>query len=190
MSPRRLAELPRRERRRALLGAALRFVATFVGLVAIYYLLPLPGGLAGPREGLALALGLPLFGVILWWQVRQILRSDLPALRAVEGVAVIIPFFLCSYATAYLLLASADPGSFTETLGRTDALYFSIVVFGTVGLGDVAPVTDVARLVVSSQVLCNLIFIAVVIRLFAAVTKITLRQEVTSSDRSEHEPDH
>lgn len=188
MSPRRLADLPRQERRRALLSAALRFIATFGGVVAIYYLVPL-SGLVGPRDGIALGVGAALFVVILWWQVRQILRSELPALRAVEGVAVVIPFFLCSYASAYVVLASADPGSFTEVLTRTDALYFAIVVFGTVGLGDIAPVTDVARLVVSSQVLCDLIFIAVVLRLFAAVTKITLRQEITSSGRPEDQAD-
>lgn len=181
MSPRRLADLPRQERRRALLSAALRFIATFGGVVAIYYLVPL-SGLVGPRDGIALGVGAALFVVILWWQVRQILRSDLPVLRALEGVAVVVPFFLCTYAAAYVILSRADPGSFSETLGPTDALYFSIVIFGTVGFGDIAPITDLARLVVSSQVLCDLIFIALVLKLFLGASKITLRREIRRKD--------
>ena len=75
---------------------------------------------------------------MLWWQVRQILRADFPALRAVEGVAVVVPFFLCVFAAIYVLMSEANSANFTEPLTRTGALYLSIVVFGTVGFGDIA----------------------------------------------------
>ena len=39
-----------------------------------------------------------VFVGIVVWQVWQILRADLPALRAVQAVAFVIPVFLCSYA--------------------------------------------------------------------------------------------
>ena len=182
MNAGRLVELPAAERRRALVGAAVRFGVTFIGVIAVYYLLPLSQGVVGPQDVIELGIAAVLFVALVWWQVRQILRSDLPVLRALEGVAVVIPFFFCTYAAAYVILSQADPGNFSETLTPTDALYFSIVIFGTVGFGDIVPVTDLARLVVSSQVLLNLIFIALVLRGFVAVSKITLRREIRPND--------
>ena len=45
------------------------------------------------------------------------------------------------------------------------ALYFTVTVFSTVGFGDITPATDPARVAVMAQMLCDLIFIAVVVRL-------------------------
>ena len=161
---------------------------SFLGVFAVYYLLPLTRGVVGTQEVIQLGVAAVLFVAIVVWQLRQILHSDLPALRALEGVAVVIPFFLCTYAAAYVILSRAEPGSFSETLAPTDALYFAIVIFGTVGFGDIAPITDLARLVVSSQVLSDLIFIAVVLKLFLGATKITLRREIRRKDSQSDSP--
>ena len=155
--------------------AIARFVAIFTAVIAAYYLLPLQPGSAGPGLGglLGFALTFVFFGVVLWWQLRQVLRADFPALRAVEGVAVVVPFFLCVFAAIYVLMSEANSANFTEPLTRTSALYLSIVVFGTVGFGDIAPITDGSRLVVSVQILCDLVFLAVVLRLFMVVLKVS-----------------
>ena len=182
MSPRRLAELTASERRRALTGAVVRFLATFFGVIAIYYLLPLSQDVVGAAEVIRLLLAALVFVGIVVWQVWQILRADLPALRAVQAVAFVIPVFLCSYAVAYLLLSQASAGNFSEPLSRSAALYFAIVVFGTVGFGDIFPTTDLARIVVSSQILGSLIFIAAVVRVFVAATKFSLEHESRSED--------
>ena len=166
--------LPRPEQRRIVALAIVRFVLIFSAVIAIYYLLPLQPG-AGPalEDLLGLALAFVLFAVVLWWQLRQILRADFPALRAVEGVAVVVPIFLCAYAVIYVLMSEADSATFTEPLTRTGALYLSVVVFGTVGFGDIVPVTDAARLVVSVQILCDLVFVAVVLRLFVLALRVS-----------------
>ena len=61
-------------------------------------------------------------------------------------------------------------------------------MFSTVGFGDITPKTDVARLVVTVQMLADLAVIAVVIRLiFGAVTRGETRQvqpaEPSQTDR-------
>jgi len=56
-----------------------------------------------------------LFIGVMVWEVRRILRADLPELRSVEAIAVAVPFFLTIYAAAYVTLPEPSPGSFTST---------------------------------------------------------------------------
>ena len=57
------------------------------------------------------------------------------------------------------------PTAFGQPFSRISALYFTVTVFSTVGFGDITPKTDAARLVVTVQMLSDLIVIAVVFRL-------------------------
>lgn len=174
MAPRRVAHLTPAERKRAVARAAVRFVVIFLGVIAGYYLLPL-GTRSGGAETIArLLVGAGLFVAVMVWEVRRIVTADLPELRAVEAIALAVPFFLTTYAAAYVTLSTLSPGSFSQPMNRTGGLYFSIVTFGTVGYGDIAPVNDLARILVSTQVLGDLVFIALVLRVVASASRLTL----------------
>ena len=131
--------------RRALYRRALvRPLLTVTALVTLYYLLPLdrwhePLTVFALTGGLLAVVGL---GAL---QVRAILRARYPAVQAVEALAVAVPLFLLLFAAGYSLMSSAAPEAFTEPLSRTDALYFTVTVFATVGFGDIAPITEQAR---------------------------------------------
>jgi hypothetical protein len=75
MSPRRIKELTPGERRRAIVhrgrGRGLR-----------------------PVDHRVL-----VFAAVIAWEIRRILRADLPQLRAAEAGAVSVAVFLCLYAT-------------------------------------------------------------------------------------------
>ncbi|MFD5806536.1 ion channel [Streptomyces sp. NPDC127020] len=43
--------------------------------------------------------------------------------------------FLVLFAGSYYLLVRSAPGSFSEPLNRTDALYFTLTTFTAVGFG-------------------------------------------------------
>ena len=169
-----LENLAKRERRRAVLMTTLRSIVAFAVVLGIYFLLPV-GDWGG--DGLSigrLVIGILLFAGVLAWQIRQILRSAVPALQAIEALIVAIPTFIAVYAGTYVSIAAAVPGSFTQPMAKTDALYFTVVTLGTVGYGDIAPVTTAARMAVSSQVLLDLVLIALVIRLLAGAARRSL----------------
>jgi voltage-gated potassium channel len=156
--------------RRRLLVAMLRASLTSAVLVVLYYRLPFTGVVDASTFGL-LAAGLVLFGAVIAWQVRSILRSDYPGLRAIEGLAAAIPLFLLLFAGTYVKLADATAGAFSEPLSRTDALYFTITVFATVGFGDIAPVTDAARITTMVQMVGDLLVVGVVLRVMLGAVK-------------------
>jgi voltage-gated potassium channel len=146
------------------LGIA-RMLLTPVCLVILYFLLPLdreftPGTLA------ALGTGVLAMSLLVAWQVRSILRSPHPALQAVEAVALSLPLFLLLFAATYTLLSDSDPAAFTEPLSRVDSLYFVVTVFATVGFGDISAVSAVARVLVTVQMVGDLVLIGLVLRVF------------------------
>jgi hypothetical protein len=50
----------------------------------------------------------------------------------------------------------ASAANFTQPLTRTDALYFSVTVFTTVGFGDIAAKSETARVALIVQMLGDL----------------------------------
>jgi voltage-gated potassium channel len=176
VAARRLTDLTPSEQKRAVALAVLRFLATFALVLAVYYFLPINIDQTGTVFILGFVLGLILLAAIVVWQVRTILRADLPALRAMEALGVVLPFFLCIYAASYLILSASEPTAFNHVLDHSTALYFTIVVFGTVGFGDFIPTINPARMLVSSQVLLDLVFLALVVRVLFGASRLSLRR--------------
>ena len=81
---------------------------------------------------------------------------------------VSIGVFLIIFATIYLAMAQAVATTFSEPLDKISALYFTITTLGTVGYGDITPVSPAAQVVVSVQMLVDLILLAVIARVFCA----------------------
>jgi Ion channel len=148
---------------RVVVWAVLRAVASTVALVAIYYLLPLSHASTGAAITMLTA-GLVVFLVLLAAQIRAIARSPFPGLRAVEALAISVPFFLLLFAAVYSVMAQGAAGDFSQPLTRTDALYFTVTTFSTTGFGDITAKTQVARLVVTGQMVADLIIIGIGIR--------------------------
>ena len=133
----------------------LRGLVVATGLVVLYYLLPLDRPLdAGAAVGLLI--GLLVFTGITVWQVRAIAGSRYPGLRAAEALGFIIPLYLLLFTSTYFLMERASAANFTQPLTRTDALYFRVTVFTTVGFGDIAAKSETARVVLIVQMLADL----------------------------------
>jgi len=168
-----LHPLPPGPGRRRTAAAAGRSLVSVGFLVAVYYRAPLD-----QRQDAGvlvwLVVGLVGLGAALVWQVRAILASDTPRLRAAEAAAVGLPFLVLLYASAYAALSIGDPASFTQRLGRTDALYFAMTVFATVGFGDIAPVTEFARLLTTTQMVVGLIAVGVVAKLLFGAVQVAV----------------
>jgi voltage-gated potassium channel len=139
--PARIAASARR-RRQAGLGV-LRALATAAVLVALYYLLPLDH-LASVPLAVILVAGLLILLAVAAWQLRLVLGARYPAVRAAEALATTVPLFLLLFASVYFVMERASPASFSHPLTRTDALYFTVTVFSTVGFGDITVATTAA----------------------------------------------
>ncbi|MFE4857622.1 potassium channel family protein [Streptomyces sp. NPDC056670] len=137
-----------------------RALASAVLVTALYYAAPLDWGV-GVGTVVMLMGALVVFGWLLVWQLGTITRAAYPWFRAIEAVATAVPLFLVLFSATYFLLAHDFPGSFSEPLTRTAALYFTISVFVTVGFGDIVPTSEVARALTSVQMIVDLIVLAV-----------------------------
>jgi voltage-gated potassium channel len=166
---------------RRVFATLLRALASTVGLVAIYYLLPLD------TTSIRVAVGMLAFGLValvglVAFQVRSIIRARHPALRAVGALATSIPLFLLLFAATYFVLGGISEANFSEPLTRTDALYFTVTVFTTVGFGDIVATTEGARVVVMGQMVTGIVIIGLGARIIVdAVKRGQRRQPVPES---------
>ena len=176
MSPRRWKDLDGRERRRLTARTFIVIAVAWTVLIGVYYLLPLDGG-SGWEVTIRLVSGIVLFGVVLVWQLRHISTADVPELRAVRALGVIIPLFLVVFASTYLSLSHSSASHFSESLNHTAALYLTVTVFATVGFGDIVPKGDLARTFVTIQMILDLIVIGAVARLLINAARTGLDSE-------------
>jgi len=188
MTPRRLAELDKGERRRAWLRTVAVLALAWAALIAVYYLVP--AGVVPNRRhfgldtALHLGIAAALFAAVLAAQARRIVTAELPELRAVEALGVVIPLFLVLFAASYLSLSNSSVHMFSQQLDHTRALYFTITVFSTVGFGDITPTTDLTRIVVSVQMVLDLVIIGAVVRLLLNAAQASLARARGASDES------
>jgi hypothetical protein len=178
--------LPTAERRRLVAIGLLRALANTVLVVAVYYLLPLDN-LAGVSLGVALAVGLLALTAVVAYQVRAIIRHPHSAVRAIEALAITVPVFLLLFAATYFMMEQTNADNFNvDSLTRTDSLYFTVTVFATVGFGDIAATSQVARMVVIAQMILDLLVLGLVVKVFVGAVEIgrgvrTRRQDSESS---------
>ena len=138
----------------------LRALASTVALVALYYLLPLDHSTRWLAITM-LVIGLVALIGLIAFQVRTIIVSPFPGLRAVEALATSIPLFLLLFASTYVVMGAIAANSFNQPMTRTDALYFTVTVFATVGFGDITAKTETALLLVTGQMIVDLIILGI-----------------------------
>jgi voltage-gated potassium channel len=175
-----------RRRRRKIAATTVRSLLSAVLLVVAYYQAPLDRALDAWLVVWLTVVGVAL-AAALAWQLRSIMKSDTPRLQAVETAAIGLPFLLLCYAMLYALLSFNEPASFTQQLGRTDALYFTMTVFSTIGFGDIAPVTEVARIVTMTQMVAGLVAVGIVAKLL--VGAVNAANERISAEIAHEEAD-
>lgn len=168
--------------RTATVVAVLRAFLSATLMVVVYYRAPLDRRVDG-WVVFWFAAGLVGLAAALAWQVRSIMRSDTPRLRAAETIAIGLPFLLLLYAAVYALISVNQPASFTQRLGRTDALYFTMTVFTTVGFGDITPVTEATRILVMTQMVAGLLVVGVVAKLLFGAVQIAVGRQAAAAEQ-------
>jgi Ion channel len=171
-----------RRRLRRVVVTLLRALGSTVGLVALYYLIPLDPSSVSVSVG-QLVVGLLALVALVVFQVRSIANATYPALRAVGALATSVPLFLLLFAGTYYVMGRISEANFSEPLTRTDALYFTVTVFATVGFGDITATTEAARILVMGQMIAGVVIIGLGARIIVdAVKRGQSRQPAQASD--------
>ena len=178
--PEPAAQPEARTPRRMIVRALLQAVGSTVALVAIYYLLPLDRSSTWVAVTI-LAIGLAVLIGLVTFQVRWIVTSPFPGLRGVQALAISIPLFLLLFASTYVVMATISASNFSEPLTRTDALYFTVTVFSTVGFGDITAKTEAARLVVTGQMIADLVTIGLAVKVIVGAVKVGRQRQPTGA---------
>ena len=186
-SPRPWTELNRRQRRREVTRTVIAVALTWALLFGIYYVIPFTDLTSG-ESLVRLVLGIAAFAVVLAWQLRRVMHADLPVLRAIQALGGTIPLFLLTFAALYLSLSQASTTHFSEPLNHTGAIYLAITVFSTVGFGDITPEGDLARIVLSIQMLLDLVVIGAVVRLLTTAAKTGRGDSASPPSRNDASP--
>ncbi len=152
------------------LWMCLRLAASIVALVWVYYKIPVKGA-DGDSDLPWLLLELVIFGAIVGVQVPLISRARYPLLRGMESLALTILLFLLIFARVYLSNATGNPAVFTQPLDKDTALYFTVTVFATVGFGDIVAASNPMKLLVTVQMLLNLVVFGLVIRVISSAAQ-------------------
>src|SRR5262249_55001878 len=150
-----LYELTPARRRRLMARGVLRALATTAVLVALYYLLPLDHVTNVPVTLTAGVLILVAVTVVQMW---LIIKARDPGVRAIEALTATVPLFLLLFAWGDFTMAHNNPANFnSHPLTRTDAFSSRITVFTPVGSGDSVRASRSARVVVTLQMVLDLL---------------------------------
>jgi voltage-gated potassium channel len=179
-------DLDTRRRRRLLALQAVQVAAALAMLFAIYAVAPIgPGGDTSIGTLAVLVVGASVFVATLARQIRALGTSSYPVLRAVRSITVIVALFVISFSLGYLALSAANPDAFSEGLTKVTSLYFTVTVLATVGFGDITATNDVARLLVTAQMMLGLGLIGAVVRYLSGLARTiaSRRGEAQAGDR-------
>ncbi|HET6395060.1 MAG TPA: potassium channel family protein [Blastococcus sp.] len=173
------------EDRREYLTMGLRGAALVVLLLVTYFQAPLDRALT-PMTGLVFVSVFLLLALALVVEVRGILASSKPMLRAIRTLLIGMPMLLVVFASCYVTIAGQQPDAFSEPLNRTDGLYFTVTTFATVGYGDISPVTQLARVAVTIQMVVGLIAVGLIAKVVLGAVQVA--RERNSAARTTAEP--
>ncbi len=128
--------------------------------------------------------GLLVLAAMTAYHVGAVLRAAHPGIRGVEALATTVLLFLLLFAATYFLMSHTSSSNFNvHALTRTDSIYFTVTVFATVGFGDISPASQVARLVVTAQMIFNLIVLGLGVRLIVGAVQQARQDNPDGRDR-------
>ncbi len=174
----------RRRRARTVLLTLLRALGSTIGLVAIYYLLPLDPNSVEAAVAILGAGLLALVGLVAY-QVRSIMRATYPALRAFGALATSAPLFLLLFAGTYFVTSGISVANYSEPMTRTDALYFTVTIFATVGFGDIVALSEGARVLVMGQMVVDVIIVGIGAKIIVDAVQYGRERQLTDAGKSQ-----
>jgi hypothetical protein len=147
-------------------------------LVLLYIFVPFNGDLwwIGAIGGLGIVVAMVPWTVRL---VRRILVSERPL---VEGAIVVVLLFVVlvvSFSLVYYTLQHHETAQFADLDTKIDSVYFVISTLATVGFGDVHATGQLARAIVSVQIVFDLAFLGLTLRVVTSAARHRMEETGT-----------
>jgi hypothetical protein len=137
--------------------------------VVAYFVIPLDREL-GIVLAIAVLVGLLLLLVPM--TIRHAMRIELsptPLRDALKALTTLLTLLIVGFATVHYTLARNYDGEFDGIHTKVDSLYFTVTVISTVGFGDITAIGQTARVIVTLQMIFDLLFIGLAVRLLGQV---------------------
>jgi hypothetical protein len=152
---------------RGIVGTILYVIAV---IAAFFAMPPKDLDIGSVWEALVLlALAIVLLVLLYVVSLRRIGRSQYPMLRALIIIIVFLVSYVLLMAYVYLSLEGRFPGQVPGVSTHIDALYFTVTVLTTVGFGDITPVGQAAKAVVTVQMVFTVVVLGALLRAAATV---------------------
>jgi hypothetical protein len=155
-------------------GLVLVMARAFVilgGTLLVYALVPI-GDSWGPAVVAPFAaLGLLGIFVIFFRQFGRIERSDHPTGAAIEALFLVLGTFVTLFAFLYVALSDYSPKAFSEAVDKVDGIYFAVTVLSTVGFGDIVAQTREAKVLVTLQMVLDVVLLGAAVKLLGLQAK-------------------
>ena len=127
------------------------------------------------EAGETLTLARLVLSVLLLVLIFVIFRRHARRSRAVESAELYqiqwllsaLYLLVLAFALAYAFVGRVAPEQFVGIGDRTDALYFSVTIVGTVGFGDVHAAGDLGQIMTTVHMLFNLIYLGTAFRVLS-----------------------
>ena len=85
------------------------------------------------------------------------------------------------FAFTYLSLSHDRPSNFSQPLNKISAVYFSVTILSTVGFGDITGKSDLARLLVTAQILLDFLLVFGIVRALLFAARVGVRRQQAGS---------
>lgn len=125
-------------------------------------------------------LGLVVVGVVFGRQLSRVSRAERPVLAAIEALTLVVTLFVVLFASLYVSMSAADEQAFTQPVGKVAGIYFAVTILGTVGFGDIAAVSEPARVMVTLQIVLDLILIGVAVKVLSTSARRAVEARVAA----------
>lgn len=163
-------------------------IANLVAVLVLYFVVPVNTDMGAGRLVLTVLVSLAAVGVAGYLVLRAATVAPgelrIRPLRPVHLVLV-LEIVMVVFALLYYVMAQNTDDQFVGIETRLDSLYFTAVTTGTVGFGDVRAVGQLARGLVTAQIVFNLGFVAA----FAGLFRGLLQQQAPGHHAPRRESD-
>jgi voltage-gated potassium channel len=152
-----------------------------VGLTLLaYFLVPVEGQAAARAAALTAGAGIAIILAVFARQISRVSRSRRPVVAALEALVLVFGMFLALFALLYVSISTSDPQAFTQDIDKVAGIYFTTTVLTTVGFGDISPVSQPARVLVTLQMVLGMVLIGTAFKAlgFSAKRAVTTRTTV------------